>query len=155
MQRWSASSSANDSDSSEDTQRQHQDERLKRRQRVKRRNTARNAASDSSDYSTTTSRALAAAEIDENEKANNVVEKDFNSRWSPLKNALRSLTLTNPRGTKPKSESKKILRSPVAHVYVKGPSGLPTQRVPLGAANFTDFCCVQRSVALRALLLEP
>ncbi|XP_065339899.1 uncharacterized protein LOC135939436 [Cloeon dipterum] len=154
MQRWSASSSADDSDSSEDTKRQ-QDERPKRRQRVKRRNAPRNVASDSSDNSAASASTAATPETDENSKSNQAPAKEAQSRWSPFKNALRMLSLSNSRESKPKSESKKILRSPVAYVYVKGPSGLPTQRVPLGASNFTDFCCVQRSVALRALLLEP
>lgn len=47
MQRWSASSSADDSDSSRDT-RLRPEERLKRRQRVKRRILTRSASSDSS-----------------------------------------------------------------------------------------------------------
>ncbi|XP_043228312.1 uncharacterized protein LOC122384711 [Amphibalanus amphitrite] len=35
--------------------------------------------------------------------------------------------------TKPDKAPKRILRQPVVHVYVRGASGLPTQRVPLAA----------------------
>lgn len=37
-----------------------------------------------------------------------------------------------PRTSKKNSQPKKILRPPVTYTYVRGLSGLPTQRVPLG-----------------------
>jgi len=53
-----------------------------------------------------------------------------------LRRAFQSLKISSPKWENGKEKKhakkspKRILRSPVPHMYVRGPSGLPTQRVP-------------------------
>lgn len=73
-------------------------------------------------------------------------DSDFLKRPSStaetLRRAFQSLKLVSSKwesGTKDskkhaKKSPKRILRSPVPYVYVRGPSGLPTQRVPRNSA---------------------
>ena len=51
-----------------------------------------------------------------------------------LANRLRKFTKGSVR-PKPEKTVKRILRQPVVHVYLRGASGLPTQRVPLATVN--------------------
>ena len=53
-------------------------------------------------------------------------------RVAELAHSLRRLASGAGRA-KPEKATKRILRQPVVHVYVRGASGLPTQRVPLAA----------------------
>ena len=56
------------------------------------------------------------------------------SRVVALAQRLKKLTTSpSPCRTKPEKATKRILRQPVVHVYLRGASGLPTQRVPLSA----------------------
>ncbi|KAL3275682.1 hypothetical protein HHI36_020434 [Cryptolaemus montrouzieri] len=56
----------------------------------------------------------------------------------------RSQSCTNTKDVKRKSSKKttpkKILRSPVTYTYVKGLSGLPTQRIPRNQINMYNSC---------------
>ncbi|KAF0304567.1 hypothetical protein FJT64_023622 [Amphibalanus amphitrite] len=54
------------------------------------------------------------------------------SRVAALAHSLWRMTRTAGR-PKPEKAVKRILRQPVVHVYLRGASGLPTQRVPLSA----------------------
>ncbi|KAF0312362.1 hypothetical protein FJT64_016879 [Amphibalanus amphitrite] len=58
-------------------------------------------------------------------------------KMAALAQSLKKLTLAAAASEKSKPEKapKRILRQPVVHVYVRGASGLPTQRVPLAAVN--------------------
>jgi hypothetical protein len=97
-----------------------------------------------------------------------------NNKWSPatLKNVLRSLSLNalllpDSKSTNKNKTNQKILRSPVTYTYVKGLSGLPTQRVPLRQCGgrpcypptclyppTAELCCLQRAAAIRALCID-
>lgn len=67
----------------------------------------------------------------------------------------RSKSCTNTKDTKRKTSNKtapkKILRTPVAYTYVKGLSGLPTQRIPksIPRVHVNSACsCMQYSYGL-------
>ena len=54
--------------------------------------------------------------------------------------ALSLWKLTTAAGrAKPEKATRRILRRPVAHVHVRGASGLPTRRVPLSSAAPTAW----------------
>ena len=59
------------------------------------------------------------------------------SRMAALAQRVKQLTISaaspSASRSKPKKSVKTILRQPVVHVYLRGASGLPTQRVPLSA----------------------
>ena len=59
------------------------------------------------------------------------------SRVAALAQRVKQLTVSAASSgvgrSKPEKPAKRILRQPVVHVYVRGASGLPTQRVPLAA----------------------
>jgi len=59
------------------------------------------------------------------------------SRMATLAHTLKRLTMAAgaSRSSKPEKPQKRILRQPVQHVYLRGASGLPTQRVPLSAVS--------------------
>ncbi|XP_033212054.1 uncharacterized protein LOC117169679 [Belonocnema kinseyi] len=68
-----------------------------------------------------------------------------------LRKAFQSLTLLNKEKSEKKRHKKspkRILRSPVAYTYVRGLSGLPTQRVPRNVARTTMPCTCQDSFGL-------
>lgn len=50
--------------------------------------------------------------------------------FQSLSLSSRSQSCTRPRPPKKQQQPKRILRSPVTYTYVRGLSGLPTQRVP-------------------------
>ena len=56
------------------------------------------------------------------------------SRVAALAHSLWRLTRAAGR-PKPEKAVKRILRQPVVHVYLRGASGLPTQRVPLATVS--------------------
>ncbi|XP_066594879.1 vitellogenin-1-like [Prorops nasuta] len=68
-----------------------------------------------------------------------------NSTAATLRKAFLSLKLSSKWETKEKKHTKKspkrILRSPVSYTYVKGLSGLPTQRVPRNSAQHLIMPC--------------
>jgi len=69
------------------------------------------------------------------------------SKLAALAHSLKRLTLAAgaataaaaSRPSKPEKRQKRILRQPVLHVYLRGASGLPTQRVPLSAVSHRGY----------------
>ena len=66
-------------------------------------------------------------------------DEHSHSKMNALAQSLKKLTLAAAAASasrpKPEKTTKRILRQPVVHVYLRGASGLPTQRVPLSTVN--------------------